>query len=255
MSALISIRGLVNQFGTQCVHDQLDLDIYKNEVLGLVGGSGSGKSVLLRSIVGLQTPNQGKIYFNDEDLTQLDSEHAMALKRHWGVLFQRGALFSSLTVAENIMLPMKEFSALTEEERFEIMWIKLHMVGLEDVVASKYPAELSGGMVKRVALARAMALDPEVLFLDEPTSGLDPISASEFDELIASLHKSLELTVLMVTHDMDSLFTLCDRVAVVVDKKIIAGTLEEILDNKHPWIQAYFHSPRALSRHRLMGNE
>ncbi|CAA6806654.1 MAG: Methionine ABC transporter ATP-binding protein [uncultured Thiotrichaceae bacterium] len=254
MSALIAIRNLVNQFGRQCVHDQLNMDIYQNEILGLVGGSGSGKSVLLRSIVGLQKPKQGKIYFNDEELTELDSERATEIKRHWGMLFQRGALFSSLTVAENIMLPMKEFSNLTKEERYEIMWIKLHMVGLENPVASKYPAELSGGMVKRVALARAMALDPEVLFLDEPTSGLDPISASEFDELIASLHKSLGLTVLMVTHDMDSLFTLCDRVAVVVDKKIIAGTLEEILDDKHPWIQEYFHSPRALSRHKLMIN-
>lgn len=254
MSALISIRNLVNQFGTQCVHDQLNLDIYKNEILGLVGGSGSGKSVLLRSIVGLQKPSRGEIYFNDKELTQLDNEHSMEIKRHWGVLFQRGALFSSLTVAENIMLPMKEFTDLTKEERYEIMWIKLHMVGLENAVASKYPAELSGGMVKRVALARAMALDPEVLFLDEPTSGLDPISASEFDELIESLHKSLELTVLMVTHDMDSLFTLCDRVAVVVDKKIIAGTLEAVLDNKHPWIQEYFHSSRAMSRYKVIEN-
>lgn len=248
MTALISIKNLRNQFGTQVIHDQLNLDIERNEILGLVGGSGSGKSVLLRSIVGLQQPNSGEIYFNNEEIIGMDEERTTELKKHWGVLFQRGALFSSLNVAENIMLPMLEFSPLTEEERYELMLIKLNMVGLEPHVTTKYPAELSGGMVKRVALARALALDPVVLFLDEPTSGLDPISAAEFDELIASLHHNLELTVVMVTHDMDSLFTICDRVAVVVDKKIIVGTLAEILDNDDPWIQTYFGGPRAKAR-------
>lgn len=248
MSTLISIQNLVNQFGTQVVHDRLNLDIQCNEILGLVGGSGSGKSVLLRSIVGLQHPQSGEIYFNDEEIIGMDEEHTAELKRHWGVLFQRGALFSSLRVGENIMLPMLEFSPLSEEERYELMLIKLNMVGLEAHVAGKYPAELSGGMVKRVALARALALDPVVLFLDEPTSGLDPISAAEFDDLIASLHNNLDLTVVMVTHDMDSLFTICDRVAVVVDKKIVVGTLEEILENENPWIQSYFGGPRAQAR-------
>jgi len=248
MSVLISIRNLVNQFGSQRVHDQLNLDIKNNEILGIVGGSGSGKSVLLRSIIGLQTPSSGEIYFNEEELTQMDNERSTQLKRNWGVLFQRGALFSSLTVADNIMLPMIEFSPLTKEERYELMLIKLNMVGLDHQVSMKYPSQLSGGMVKRVALARALALDPVLLFLDEPTSGLDPISASEFDELIASLHKNLELTVVMVTHDMDSLFTICDRVAVLVDKKVIVGTLDEILDNQHPWIRQYFGGTRALAR-------
>jgi phospholipid/cholesterol/gamma-HCH transport system ATP-binding protein len=248
MSALISIKNLVNQFGSQRIHDQLNLDIKDNEILGIVGGSGSGKSVLMRSIIGLQAPYSGEIYFNGEDLTQMDERRSTELKSNWGVLFQRGALFSSLSVADNIMLPMIEFSPLTKEERYELMLIKLNMVGLDHQVALKYPSELSGGMVKRVALARALALDPILLFLDEPTSGLDPISASEFDELIASLHKNLGITVVMVTHDMDSLFTICDRVAVLVDKKVIVGTLDEILDNQHPWIRRYFGGARALTR-------
>ena len=248
IAPLISIKHLVNQFGNQRVHDQLDLDIQKNEILGIVGGSGSGKSVLLRSILGLQTPHSGEIYFNQQNLMAISTEKFTQLKQHWGVLFQRGALFSSLTVAENIMLPMREFSPLTKQERHELMQIKLEMVGLESHVAGKYPSQLSGGMVKRVALARALALDPILLFLDEPTSGLDPISAAEFDQLIVSLHTNLELTVVMVTHDMDSLFTICDRVAVLVDKKIVVGTLEEIMKDPHPWIQQYFGGVRALAR-------
>ena len=248
MTPLISIKNLGNQFGTQVVHDHLDLDIQKNEILGIVGGSGSGKSVLLRSILGLQQPSSGEIYFNQQNLLQISSERFTQLKQHWGVLFQRGALFSSLTIADNIMFPMQEFSPLNQEEQYELMHVKLKMVGLERNVAGKYPSQLSGGMIKRVALARALALDPILLFLDEPTSGLDPISAAEFDELIVSLHKNLELTVVMVTHDMDSLFTICDRVAVLVDKKIVVGSLEEIMQNKHPWIQQYFGGVRALAR-------
>ncbi len=245
---LISIKQLVNQFGSQCVHDHLDLDIHNHEILGIVGGSGSGKSVLLRSILGLQRPYSGEIFFNGENLLQISTEHFSRIKHHWGVLFQRGALFSSLSVADNIMLPMKEFSPLSPLEQKELMYIKLNMVGLESQVAGKYPSQLSGGMIKRVALARALALDPILLFLDEPTSGLDPISAAEFDELIVSLHTNLDLTVVMVTHDMDSLFTICDRVAVLVDKNMVVGTLPEIMETPHPWIQQYFGGVRALAR-------
>ena len=245
---LIEIRKLVNQFGTQRVHDQLDLQIFKHEILGIVGGSGSGKSVLLRSVLGLQQPVSGEIFFNGQDLLKIDEEQFAHLKHHWGVLFQRGALFSSLTVADNILLPMREFSPLSAKDREELMLIKLNMVGLEKSVAKKFPAQLSGGMIKRVALARALALDPVLLFLDEPTSGLDPISAAEFDALIVSLQRNLELTVVMVTHDMDSLFTICDRVAVLVDKKMVVGTLKEIMKHPHPWIQQYFGGVRALAR-------
>jgi phospholipid/cholesterol/gamma-HCH transport system ATP-binding protein len=240
MDALISIRNLVNQFGVQRIHDGVNLDIYRGEVLGIVGGSGSGKSVLLRTILGLNTPHSGTIQFQD----------FARLKQHWGVMFQRGALFSSLSVADNIQFPLREFSALSAEECRELMVVRLEMVGLERAVADKFPAELSGGMVKRVALARALVLDPVVLFLDEPTSGLDPVSAEEFDQLIGTLHRNLKLTVVMVTHDLDSLFSTCDRIAMLVDKHVIVGTLPDILANPHPQIQAYFSGGRARALRR-----
>lgn len=242
MDTLISIHNLVNQFGTQRVHDGLSLDIYRGEVLGIVGGSGSGKSVLLRTILGLNKPYSGTIHFQD----------FARLKQHWGVMFQRGALFSSLSVADNIQFPLREFVVLTPEESRELMYVRLKMVGLERAVADKFPAELSGGMVKRVALARALVLDPVVLFLDEPTSGLDPVSAEEFDQLIGTLHRNLKLTVVMVTHDLDSLFSTCERIAMLVDKQVVAGTLREVLANPHPQIQQYFSGGRA--RALLRGN-
>ncbi len=248
MGTLISIRGLINQFGKQRVHDGLDLDINQNEVLGIVGGSGSGKSVLLRTMLGLNRPFAGEIQFDGQDMTQLSAPALVALKRQWGVMFQRGALFSSLTVADNILFPLREFSGLTAAECAALMRIRLQMVGLKPEVATQYPAELSGGMVKRVALARALALDPVVLFLDEPTSGLDPVSAGEFDHLILDLQRILGLTVIMVTHDLDSLFSTCDRIAMLVDKRVIVGTRDELLAHPHPEIRHYFGGVRAHNR-------
>ena len=245
METLISIRKLVNQFGRQRVHDGLDLDIYQGEVLGIVGGSGSGKSVLLRTILGLNAPTSGEIHFSGKELTTMPEEDFARLKRRWGVMFQKGALFSSLSVGDNIQFPLREFSRLRPDECRELMYVRLEMVGLEREVAEKYPAQLSGGMIKRVSLARALILDPVVLFLDEPTSGLDPVSAEEFDQLIATLHRNLGLTVVMVTHDLDSLFSTCDRIAMLADKKIIVGSLRELLANPHPAIQSYFGGGRA----------
>ena len=245
METLITIRNLINQFGEQRVHDGLNLDIYRGEVLGVVGGSGSGKSVLLRTILGLNKPHSGTIHFSGQELTHMPPQDFARLKQHWGVMFQRGALFSSLSVSDNIQFPLREFSTLTADECRGLMYVRLEMVGLERSVADKFPEALSGGMVKRVALARALVLDPVVLFLDEPTSGLDPVSAEEFDQLIGTLRRNLKLTVVMVTHDLDSLFSTCDRIAMLVDKKVVAGTLQEILANPHPQIQQYFSGGRA----------
>jgi len=245
VTTLISIRHLVNQFGAQRVHDDLNLDITQGEVLGIVGGSGSGKSVLLRTMLGLNQPHSGEIYFNGQDLLHLPAPEWVRLNQQWGVMFQRGALFSSLSVGDNIQFPLREFSSLTAEECHALMLVRLQMVGLEPAVAYKSPAELSGGMVKRVALARALVLDPVVLFLDEPTSGLDPVSADEFDQLISTLHQHLKLTVVMVTHDLNSLFSTCERIAMLVDKRVVVGTLPEILANPHPQIQQYFSGARA----------
>jgi phospholipid/cholesterol/gamma-HCH transport system ATP-binding protein len=245
METLISIRKLVNQFGTQRVHDNLNLEIYRGEVLGIVGGSGSGKSVLLRTILGLNKPFSGEIHFGGQDVTRMKPRDFAELQHHWGVMFQKGALFSSLTVADNIQFPLREFSRLEPDECRELMYVRLEMVGLERQVAEKFPEELSGGMVKRVALARALVLDPVVLFLDEPTSGLDPVSAEEFDHLIATLHRKLGLTVVMVTHDLDSLFSTCERIAMLVDRQVVAGTLREVLANPHPQIHEYFSGGRA----------
>ena len=239
---IIQIRGLVNQFGSQVVHDHLDLDVYKGEIIGIVGGSGAGKTVLLNSILGLNLPKSGIIKLLDHDVGKYGS--FQNLRWRWGVLFQGGALFSSLTVAENIELPMLEIAKIPKDLANELVLLKLQMMGLDPYTATKFPAELSGGMVKRVALARALAIDAEILFLDEPTAGLDPIAATAFDKLIKILQGNLNLTVVMITHDLDTLHAICDRIAVMVDKRIMVGTPEEIQQNPHPWIQSYFRGER-----------
>ncbi len=238
------MRGLTTRLGGRVIHDDLDLDVYRGEVLAIVGGSGSGKSVLLRTIVGLMRPAGGEIEVFGENLRQLDDSGMRALEARWGVLFQDGALFSSLTVAENIAVPLKEQLDLAPGLLREIAALKIGLVGLPADAAGKYPAQLSGGMRKRAGLARALALDPQLVFLDEPTSGLDPIAAGEFDALIRDLRASLDLTVFMVTHDLDSLIAISDRIAVLVDNRLRIGTMAELLADPHPWIQSYFHGPR-----------
>jgi phospholipid/cholesterol/gamma-HCH transport system ATP-binding protein len=245
MSPIIRLRGIVNRFGKQVVHNGVELDVRRGEVLGIVGGSGSGKSVLLRTIIGLNRPAEGSIEVLGKPMLEMNERERREVEERWGVLFQNGALFSSLTVAENIEAPLKEHTQLPPELRHEIAELKIRLVGLAPEAGAKYPSELSGGMKKRAGLARALALDPEILFLDEPTAGLDPIGAAEFDELIRSLQKSLGLTVVMITHDLDSLAAICDRIAVLVDKRIKVGTLAELQRDDHPWIKAYFHGPRA----------
>ena len=240
--SVITIRGLVNRFGRQVVHDHLELDVRRDEILGVVGGSGAGKSVLLRSILGLHGPNEGEITVLGHRIRHLEP----GPYRKWGVLFQGGALLSGLTVQENVELPIALNSDLPVETRRELAVLKIFMVGLDLRAASKYPNELSGGMRKRASLARALALEPKILFLDEPTAGLDPISATEFDDLVSFLHANLDLTIVMITHDVDSLFSLCDRVAVLVNKGIIVDTLDEIVKHPDPWIQDYFGDPRAV---------
>ena len=241
---LIKVRGLVTAFGSKLVHDHLDLDVRRGEVLGLVGGSGSGKSVLMRTIIGLNRPKEGTVEVFGQKIVEAEGAKMRALEMRWGVLFQDGALFSSFTVKENIQVPLREYTHMSQALMDEIAAIKLAMVGLPPDTARKYPSELSGGMKKRAGLARALALDPELLFLDEPTSGLDPISANMFDELIKGLSESLGLTVVMVTHDLDSLRAVATRVAVLVDKKIKSGTIEELRQDKNEWIQEYFSGPR-----------
>ena len=243
----ICIRGLKNQFGAAVVHEDLDLDVRSGEILGVVGGSGTGKSVLMRSIIGLQTPTAGEIEVYGKTLdTIANEEESRDLRRRWGVMFQGGALFSTLSVAENIQVPLREYYPRLDQRLLdEIAAYKVQMVGLPSDAGPKYPAELSGGMVKRAGLARALALDPALLFLDEPTAGLDPIGAAKFDELIRELADTMGLTVFLITHDLDSLYATCDRVAVLAEKKVIAvGTIPELLATEHPWIQDYFNGPR-----------
>lgn len=243
---IIGIRGVTVRFGEQTVLNKLDLDIYRGEIVGIVGASGAGKSVLMRCIIGLNKMQSGQIRIFDQDYTNLPDEQRKLIDRRWGVLFQHGALFSSLTVQQNIEMPMREYLQLSPRLLDEMSRMKIAMVGLKPEAAYKYPSELSGGMIKRAALARALALDPDIVFLDEPTSGLDPIGAGEFDELIATLRQTLGLTVCMVTHDLDSLHAICDRIAAVGDGRILAeGPMSAMLASPHPWLQAYFHGPRA----------
>lgn len=243
----IRIRGLKNQFGDAVIHENLDLDVKSGEILGVVGGSGTGKSVLMRSIVGLQMPTAGEIEVYGKTLVTIaNEEESRDLRRRWGVMFQGGALFSTLSVAENIQVPLREYYPRLDQRLLdEIAAYKVQMVGLPSDAGPKYPAELSGGMVKRAGLARALALDPALLFLDEPTAGLDPIGAAKFDELIRELADTMGLTVFLITHDLDSLYATCDRVAVLAEKRVIAvGTIPELLATEHPWIQDYFNGPR-----------
>jgi len=243
--AVIEVRGLVNRFGAQLVHDGLDMTVESGEVFGIVGGSGSGKSVLLRSILGLQRPQAGQVLLFGRDITQLTTAELTQVKAGYGVTFQQGALFSALTVLQNVQLPMIEHLELSPQALDELAMLKVRLVGLSDEAAGKYPAQLSGGMIKRAALARALALDPGLLMLDEPTAGLDPISAAAFDELLMDLRQQLALTVVMITHDLDTIFRTCNRVGVIIDRKMTSDTLEGITRNPHPWIQAYFHGERA----------
>ena len=244
--AIIRVRNLRNSFGEQVVHDNLDLDVRRGEILGVVGGSGTGKSVLMRSIIGLQPPDHGEVHVFGEPVLGANDDQAFEIRRRWGVLFQGGALFSTLTVSENVQVPLKEFYPQLDQGLLdEIAAYKVVMTGLPPNAGPKYPAELSGGMKKRAGLARSLALDPELLFLDEPTAGLDPIGAAAFDELTRSLQQTLGLTVFLITHDLDTLYAICDRVAVLADKQVIAvGTIDELLALDHPWIQEYFNGPR-----------
>ena len=242
----VSIRNLRNSFGDQVVHDGLNLDVRKGEIMGVVGGSGTGKSVLMRSIIGLQTPDEGEVHVFGESMVGRFDDEALAIRKRWGVLFQGGALFSTLTVAENVEVPLREYYPdIGPELRHEIAAYKIRMTGLPADAGPKYPAELSGGMRKRAGLARALAIDPDLLFLDEPTAGLDPIGAAAFDDQTRKLQQTLGLTIFLITHDLDTLYSICDRVAVLADRRVIAvGTIDELLATDHPWIQEYFNGPR-----------
>ena len=243
---LIEVSNVVNRFGSHTVHDGINLTIFEGEIIGIVGGSGTGKSVLLRTMLGLHTPNEGEVRVFGGDITCRDrgDGYLSECQNRWGVLFQSGALFSGLTVLENVVAPIIENTRISKPFAAELGRLKLKMVGLGEVAFDQYPSELSGGMIKRAALARALATEPQVVFLDEPTAGLDPISAAEFDQLILYLREHLKLTVVMISHDLDSLLTICDRLAVLVDKKIIVDVTEAITRHPHPWIRSYFGGVR-----------
>ena len=241
----IRVRGLKTAYGSHVVHENLDLDVREGEVMGIIGGSGTGKSVLLRAIVGLKRPAAGSVEVFGRDITKLEGEERAEMERKWGLMFQDGALFSNLTVRENVLVPLAEHTRLPVEMARDIADMKIRLSGLEASAANKYPSDLSGGMRKRAALARSLALDPALLFLDEPTAGLDPITAGKFDQLIRDLQQSLGLTVFLVTHDLDTLGAICDRISVIAEKRIIAtGTIAELRDLDHPWINEYFNGPR-----------
>ncbi|KIQ97637.1 ABC transporter ATP-binding protein [Lysobacter sp. A03] len=244
---IIRVRGLVNRFGAQVVHDGLDLDVMPGEILGVVGGSGTGKSVLMRSILGLRRPNEGSIEVLGVDARSSDDRIRRHIEQNTGVLFQDGALFSSLTVGENVEVPLKEYCPdLSDSLRYELALLKVKLSGLPGDALEKFPSELSGGMRKRAGVARALALDPPLLFLDEPTAGLDPIGAAAFDRLIRTLQQALGLTVFLITHDLDTLYAICDRIAVLADGKVVAcAPIDEIEQCEHPWVREYFHGPRA----------
>jgi phospholipid/cholesterol/gamma-HCH transport system ATP-binding protein len=249
---VISVRDLVVGFGDVTVLDHAALDVFEGEILGFVGGSGAGKSVLMRTIIGLLPKRHGTIEVFGTDLAALGERQRRTIEQRWGVLFQQGALFSSLTALQNVQFPIREYLDLSPRLTEEIALAKLEMVGLSPDVRGKYPAELSGGMIKRVALARALALDPDIVFLDEPTSGLDPIGAAEFDELIRTLQRTLGLSVFMVTHDLDSLHAVCDRIAVLSEGRVIAsGPIETMLASEHPWLKSYFRGKRGRQSQRL----
>lgn len=240
----IRVRDLVTRFGTQTIHDGLDFTVRRGEIMGIVGGSGTGKTVLMRTIIGLQRPAEGLVELLGESV-DWDGDTTRRLAGRFGMLFQDGALFSALTVGQNIEVPMRERGGIPPVLMDELARLKIELVGLPPNASDKFPSQLSGGMKKRAGLARALALDPEVVFLDEPTAGLDPIGASEFDELVLDLRAALGLTVVMVTHDLDSLARICDRISVLLDKTVITGTMRELAANPHPWLQSYFHGPRA----------
>ena len=239
---ILSARNIVNRFGSQEVHDKISLDILRGEILGIAGGSGSGKSVLLKTLTGLHRPNRGEVLVNGKAIDKIGPTEKASLI---GVLFQQGALFSSLSVAQNVMLPMREHTDLPPEEQERIAAMKLELAGMSADSAIKFPSELSGGMIKRAAFARALALDPRILFLDEPTSDLDPLTASGIDALIRRLNESLGITVVIVTHDLTTLFTICGRIAILADRKITVGTLDKLMQSHQPWIREFLHGPRA----------
>jgi phospholipid/cholesterol/gamma-HCH transport system ATP-binding protein len=242
---IIACRGVTVGFGEQTILKGLDIDVFRGEILGVVGGSGTGKSVLMRTILGLNRKRAGQVVVYGQDMDSASRKEIARIDRSWGVLFQNGALFSSLTVKQNIQVPMREHAKLSERLMDDLARLKIEMVGLQSDAADKFPAELSGGMVKRASLARALALDPQIVFLDEPTSGLDPIGAGQFDELIVKLRDTLGLTVFMVTHDLDSLVKVCDRIAILANGQVLAeGPLQDVLKIDDPWLNAYFHGSR-----------
>ena len=251
----IVVEGLVNRFGEHTIHEGLDLKVRRGEIIGVVGGSGTGKSVLMRSIIGLQIPDEGHIDVFGRSITDGEPDEVLGVRNRWGVLFQGGALFSTLTVGENVEVPLKQFYPEIEPDLLkEIARYKVMLTGLPEDAIDKYPSELSGGMKKRAGLARALAIDPELLFLDEPTAGLDPIGAAAFDRLTRELKETLGLTVFLITHDLDTLYEICDRVAVLADRKVIAvGTIPELLRTDHPWIDEYFNGPRGRAARDAQG--